>query len=163
MAATSVRDSKYDAIIANTTASASGVKIYFAAPDNNVTGTNTMQMHNVDTSAGAATCCALFKIAAAKGILLAPRFRCVFSISTVASSTSMPTASAKPPSDITLIVSPSWEKTATEKSMASGIEVHTINVLRQLPRKIRIMMAVSKAAVIASCTTSRTEAFTSSD
>src|SRR5271163_442066 len=155
MVATSVRDSRYDAIIANTTASASGVKMYCAAPDKSVTGTNTIQMHIVDTSAGTATCCALFRMAAAKGILLAARFRCVFSISTVASSTSMPTASAKPPSDITLIVSPRWEKAVTEKRTASGIEVHTIRVLRQLPRKTRIMMAVSKAAV--------TDAFTMID
>src|ERR1700719_3230932 len=163
MVATSVRDSRYDAIIANTTANASGVKMYFAAPDNSVTGTNTMQMHIVDTSAGTATCCALFRMAAANGILLAPRFRCVVSISTVASSTSMTTASTKPTSDITLIVSPRWEKAEIEKRMARGMDVHTINVLRQLPRKTRIMIAVSKAAVMASCTTSRTDALTMID
>src|ERR1700733_8854435 len=142
MVATSVRDSRYDAIIANTTARASGVKMYFAAPDNSVTGTKTIQMHMVDTSAGTATCCALFKMAAARGVLGSARFRCVFSSSTVASSTNMPTASARPPNDMTLMLWPREEKAEIEKRMARGMDVQTISVLRQLPRKMRIMTAV---------------------
>ena len=41
-------------IIAKTTAIASGVKRYLAAPLMNTTGTNTMQMQRVDTKAGTA-------------------------------------------------------------------------------------------------------------
>ena len=41
---TSVRDSRYDAIIANTTAIASGVNRYCAVPVSSSTGTNTMQI-----------------------------------------------------------------------------------------------------------------------
>jgi hypothetical protein len=135
--------------------------MYLAAPDSNVTGTNTMQMVIVETNAGAATCSALVKIAEASG--LPERFRCVFSSSTVASSTSMPTASARPPKDMMLMVWCSMDRTAIANKTASGIEVQTINVLRQLPRKIRIIKAVNTVAVTASCTTSFMEARTITD
>ena len=45
--------------MANTTASASGVKRYFAGPVRNTTETKTMQMASVETNAGTAICCAL--------------------------------------------------------------------------------------------------------
>ena len=135
--------------------------MYLAAPDSSVTGTKTMQIVIVDTKAGVATCSALVKIAEVSG--LPARFRCVFSSSTVASSTSMPTASARPPKDMMLIVSCSMDSTATANKTASGIEVQTISVLRQLPRKIRIINAVKMAAVTASWTTSFIEARTITD
>ena len=69
------------------------------------------------------------------------RLRCVFSISTVASSTRMPTARARPPSVITLMVSPSTLRMQSEARIESGIEMQTIRVLRQLPRKSRIISA----------------------
>jgi hypothetical protein len=62
-----------------------------------------------------------------------------------------------------LIVSPSADDTAIANSTAKGIETHTISVLRQLPRKTRIISAVRIAAVIASCATSRIEARTITD
>ena len=51
-----MRDSRYDAIIANTTAIASGVNRYCAAPVSSSTGTNTMQMDSVETNVGTAIC-----------------------------------------------------------------------------------------------------------
>ncbi len=51
---TSVRDSKYEASIANTTASANGTNRNFDTPVSRNIGTNTTQMHSVDTSAGSA-------------------------------------------------------------------------------------------------------------
>jgi len=54
---------------------------------------------------------------------------------TVASSTRIPTASARPPSVITLMVWPSTESAISEHSTASGIETVMIKVERQLPRK----------------------------
>ena len=42
----------YDAIIANTTASAIGTNRKRATPDRKNIGTNTMQMHSVETNAG---------------------------------------------------------------------------------------------------------------
>src|ERR1051326_7257221 len=59
---TSVRDSRYDAIIAKTTASAKGTNRYLATPARKNIGTNTMQIDNVDTKAGIAICCAPSKI-----------------------------------------------------------------------------------------------------
>ena len=49
-----MRERKYDVSIAKTTAIASGTKSDFAAPAMNDTGTKTMQMQSVETSAGAA-------------------------------------------------------------------------------------------------------------
>ena len=67
--------------------------------------------------------------------------RLMFSISTVASSTRMPTASARPPRVMMLMVSPSALSTMIEVRIDSGIETAMISVLRQLPRKTRIMSA----------------------
>ena len=87
----------------------------------------------------------------------------MFSIVTVPSSTRMPTASARPPSVITLIVSPSAESTATENRMASGIDTMMMIVERQLPRKIRIIRPVSVAAITPSRSTPSTASLTNFD
>ena len=49
--------------MAKTTASASGTKRNFATPVRKNMGTNTMQMHSVETSAGTAICCEPSRIA----------------------------------------------------------------------------------------------------
>ncbi len=77
----------------------------------------------------------------------------MFSISTVASSTRMPTASARPPSVMMLIVSPSAANISSEQITDSGIDTAMMSVERQLPRKIRIIAAVRHAAINASRTT----------
>ncbi len=64
----------------------------------------------------------------------------MFSISTVASSTRMPTASAKPPSVMMLMVSPSALITQMETRIDRGIETAMMIVLRQLPRNSRIIV-----------------------
>ncbi len=74
----------------------------------------------------------------------------MFSMVTVASSTRMPTASARPPSVMMLMVSPSALSTIIEVRIDSGIETAMISVLRQLPRKSRIIRPVRHAAMIAS-------------
>ena len=81
------------------------------------------------------------------------RLRSIFSISTVASSTRMPTARARPPRVIRFMVSPSALRQHTETRMDSGMEMAMIRVLRQLPRNSRIMAAVRQAAVSASRST----------
>ncbi len=75
----------------------------------------------------------------------------------------MPTASASPPSVIMLIVSPSALSVMIEHRIDKGIETAIMIVLRQLPRKIRIMIAVKQAAMIASRTTPLMEARTKMD
>jgi hypothetical protein len=74
----------------------------------------------------------------------------MFSMVTVASSTRMPTASARPPRVMMLMVSPRKLNAMTEVRIESGIETAMIRVLRQLPRKRRIIRAVRQAAMIAS-------------
>src|ERR1022692_3459439 len=92
-----------------------------------MTGTNTMQMHNVETNAGTAIWLAPSRMALMMGLRW-PMLRWMFSISTVASSTRMPTARAKPPSVMTLMVSPSRFSTASEVRMESGMEMQTMMV-----------------------------------
>ena len=157
-----MRESRYDASIANTTAMASGVNRYFAGPTRNTTGTKTMQIDRVETKAGVAICCAPSRIAWTRRVPR-PRLRWMFSISTVASSTRMPTASARPPSVITLRVWPIALRMASEVRIESGIDVMTTSVLRQLPRKSRIMRPVRKAAMAPSVSTPAMAARTKSD
>ena len=64
----------------------------------------------------------------------------MFSMVTVASSTRIPTASARPPSVMMLMVSPSALRTMIDVRIESGMETAMISVLRQLPRNSRIMM-----------------------
>ena len=87
----------------------------------------------------------------------------MFSIATVASSTRMPTASARPPSVMMLMVSPSALSTMIELRIESGIETAMITVLRQLPRKTRIISAVRQAAISASRSTPEIDARTNTD
>ena len=103
-------------------------------------------MQRVETNAGAAICCAPSSTARTSGFFIA-MLRCVFSISTVASSTRMPTASASPPSVITLMVCPVRLRTISETRIESGIEMQTMIVLRQLPRNSRIIRPVRQAAI----------------
>ena len=121
-----------------------------------------MQMHNVETSAGTAICRAPSRMAGTTSGMFT-RLRWIFSISTVASSTRIPTASARPPRVMMLMVSPRALITQIETRIDSGIEIAMMIVLRQLPRNSRIMAAVRQAAIIASRTTPLTAARTKID
>ena len=87
----------------------------------------------------------------------------MFSISTVASSTRMPTARAMPPSVMVLSDWPSAHSTMIDVRIDSGIETATISVLRHEPRKSRIIRAVSPAAMAPSLSTPSTAARTNTD
>ena len=102
----SVRDSPYDASMANTTAIPSGVNRYFAGPCRNTTDTNTQLMASVETKVGTAMPAAPCKVACGNAMPSSVSSRCVFSMVTVESSTRMPIASARPPSVMVLMVSP---------------------------------------------------------
>ena len=71
----------------------------------------------------------------------------MFSMVTVASSTRMPTASARPPSVMMLSVSPTAASAMIEPRIDSGIDIAMITVERQLPRNSRIIRLVSAAAI----------------
>ena len=148
--------------MAKTTASASGEKRKPGRPGSRNMGRKTMQMHRVETRAGTAISAAPCRIASYSG-WPSSRKRSMFSIVTVASSTRMPTASARPPRVMMLIVWPSALRTAIELRIESGIETAMISVLRQLPRKSRIISAVRHAAITASRTTPEIAARTKID
>ena len=121
-----------------------------------------MQMQRVDTSAGTAISAAPSRIAS-RSPWPPSRWRSMFSIVTVASSTRMPTARARPPRVMILIVSPSMLSAITELRIESGMDTAMMTVLRQLPRKTRIITAVRQAAITASRITPLTAAFTKID
>ena len=148
--------------IADITASAIGTNKNRATPVRKYIGTNTMQMQSSETNAGV-TICAAPSMMAVSTSLPCSRCQLMFSIVTVASSTRMPTASARPPSVMMLSVSPSAQSIAIEPSTESGIEVAMITVERQLPRKIRIIRLVSAAAMMPSRMTPLTAALMNSD
>ena len=100
---------------------------------------------------------------ACRGFLPINICRSIFSISTVASSTKIPTASAKPPIVIKLMVSPIKYKTINEHIIDNGIDTAIIQVLRQLPKNSKIMAAVKPAAIKASCKTLAIAALTNKD
>ena len=140
-----MRDRKYDAAIAKMTANASGRNSAAAGPERAKIGRKTMQMDSVETNAGTAICCAPSMIAFRSGEPCS-MLRWMFSIATVASSTRMPTASARPPRVITLSVSPVAHSRMMELSTLRGMDSATMTVERQLPRNTRIMSAVRQAA-----------------
>ena len=146
MVGTSVRDRTKEAIMAKTTDSAIGTNRKPAIPCRKNMGTKAMQMHSRETKAGPTICSAPSMIAVRTSL---PCSRCqlMFSMVTVASSTRMPTASARPPSVMMFKVSPSAESAVIEDSTANGIEAAMITVERQLPRNSRIIRLVSAAAM----------------
>src|SRR4029077_1651094 len=73
---TRVRESTYDASIANTTARAMGVKRYREAPDSKTTGKKTIQMAKVATIAGTAIWLAPSRIATVMGLPIS-KFRLI--------------------------------------------------------------------------------------
>ena len=92
--------------MANTTASASGTKRKRATPERKNIGTNTMQMHSVETKAAVPISPAPVSMASSSGLPMC-RCRSMFSMVTMAWSTRMPTDNASPPSVMRLSVSPS--------------------------------------------------------
>ena len=111
-----------------------------------------MQMESVDTNAGIGDLLRAVDDGLPQ-LFPVSMLRWMFSIATVASSTRMPTASARPPSVITLSVSPTAQRQMMEVSTLSGMEIATMIVERQLPRKMRIISAVSTAAMTPSRST----------
>ena len=87
----------------------------------------------------------------------------MFSMVTVASSTRMPTASARPPSVIRFSVSPIAARPMIDPRIDSGIDTAMITVERQLPRNSRIIALVSAAAMAPSMATPLMAARTNTD
>jgi hypothetical protein len=87
----------------------------------------------------------------------------IFSISTVASSTRTPTASASPPSVMMLMVCPVPQSSTTAANSANGMLSTTMSALRQSRRKISTIRPVSAAPNNPSVTRPRMELVTYGD
>ena len=124
-----------------------------------------MLMHSVETKVGTTIWFAASTMASCRLLSWSPssRWALMFSIITVASSTRIPTASARPPSVMTLIVWPSTDNPMMELRIDSGMEVETISVERQLPTNTSTANPASTAALNISCSTLRMEAMTNPD
>src|SRR5579885_875663 len=127
---TSVLESTYDETMAKPTASESGTNNWRPTPTMKNDGTNTESTHSIESRRGIA----VFRQASstARGRESPPAI-CVwmFSISTVASSTRTPTASASPPRVMMLMVCPAAHSQTTAESSAKGMVVIKIKELRQ--------------------------------
>ncbi len=126
-------------------------------------GTNTMQMHRVETSARSRF------PAEPSRIVLTVSLPCARFLSTTPRSQlwrhpqGCPRQAPATPSVIRLIVSCSILSMAMEIRIESGMESAMITVLRQLPRKRRIINAVKQAATRPSRITPWTAALTKID
>ena len=87
----------------------------------------------------------------------------MFSMVTVASSTKIPTAKAKPPKVMRLRVSPRAAKPSMAPNIDKGIEMAMMTVERQLPRKRNTKKLVNAAAMAASIATALMAALTKMD
>ena len=125
-------------------------------------GTNTATTESMASSRGTTTSPLASSTPRATGT---PRARCVwmFSIATVASSTRMPTASARPPSVMTLMVWPAPHSAITAASSANGIVTTTMPALRQSRRNTSTISPVSSAPSAASRSTACSDAETLRD
>ncbi len=111
-----------------------------------------MQMVSVAASAGVATSCAPSRMATVS-FFPEVRLRWMFSTATVASSTSMPMASASPPRVMRLRVLSVRKRPAMPTRIARGMELETMATLRKLPRKKRIISETRMELMTASWST----------
>ncbi len=136
----------------NPTASDKGTNIARGAPCMKNDEMNTARMQTIAKSRGMAVCA--FPSRTALAIEGAWRIWVwMFSISTVASSTRIPMASASPPRVITLIVCPASQSATRAAISASGIFNKTMIALRQSRRNTRIIRPTSTAPKAPSPTT----------
>ena len=107
-------------------------------------GTNTASTHSMDSNRGTAVKRFPSRIARATEACLRS-WTWMFSISTVVSSTRIPTAKARPPSVIRLIVCPPIHRPTTAAIIAKGMFTTTTSALRTSRRKISTIKPVSRA------------------
>src|SRR5437867_11424490 len=131
---TRLLDNKYAPINTKATASENGTNNSRAPPAMKNEGTNTASMHNIERNLAIAVRLQASTTARARetpGSI----WVWMFSISTVASSTSTPTARASPPRVMMLIDWPAAHKNMTAVSNAKGMFNTTMSELRQSRRK----------------------------
>ena len=163
MVGTSVRESRYEAIIANTTAMASGVNRYRAVPVSRNTGTNTMQidMRRDESRDGDLRRAIEHRVdqRLAHGDIAV---RVLDLHGGVVHQDADGESQAAQRHHVDRLSQQAQNRQARRGS-TSGIEMQTIKVLRQLPRNSRIIRPVRPAAISASRTTPSIDARTNTD
>ena len=149
MVGTIVRDSRYEASMANATASASGVNRNFGGPSRNSTDTNTMLIVSVETNVGPAICGSV-EDRLAQRLSEADIAVDVFDfhgriVDQNADRQSQPTQASSRSTN-----APSRNSITIDDRIASGIETATMQRAAQLPRNTRIIVAVSSPAMMLS-------------
>ena len=154
--------SRYAEIMANPTASVSGMNSDRSGSFMISAGVNTDRMHNSASRIGTAV--ALARPSTALAILgVCPICTCKFSMFTVDISTRMPIDSAMPPSDMMLIVLPVSQSPTNDPMSASGMVATTTSMLLKSPRNRKIMSPVKPAPIKPSVATLSTAATTAGD
>ena len=129
----------------------SGMNRSFVCPSRNTVGTNTMMVVMVAAKIGMATSRAASSTALRRGVPGMLRCRLMFSSSTIESSTSRPTARARPPSVKTLRVWPRKYMQMKDSRIESGIAIEMISVEVSERRKTRMTRKASAEPMSASC------------
>ena len=159
---TNVLESRYDEIIANPTARVSGMNSDRSGSPMMKAGMNTDRMQSKARSRGTAVMLLPRSTAVAR-FGVRPICTCTFSTVTVASSTRMPIASARPPSDMMLIVLPVSQSPNNDPKRASGMLATTTITLLGSRRNRRIISPVKTAPIRPSEATLLTAASTVGD
>ena len=146
----------------NPTARVSGMKSERTGSFKMNVGMNTERMQSMAKSRAVAVA-ALARRAARATECVWSNWACVFSIVTTASSTRMPMASAKPPSDMMLSVFPVSHKATRAKVKEQGMLTSTTTTLRTSARNNKIIKPVSPAPIAASVATLQMAARTVGD
>ena len=134
----------YDATIAKPTAKASGTNKARTAPCMKSAGRNTAKMHIMASRQGTAVSTVPCQTACATDDAAGMR-AWMFSTTTTASSTKMPTASANPPSVMMLTVCRASHSATSDAIRASGMVITTTVTLRQSRKNSSTIRPVSKA------------------
>ena len=125
-------------------------------PDRNAEGTNTAHsVSAMDTSAPPTS--SIVRCAASFGVIPAAMLRSTFSTTTIASSTTMPTASTRPNSDRLFSDIPSASRMVKEPTSDTGIAITGMSEARQVCRNRNTTPTTSRMATKIVVTTSRTD------
>ena len=109
-------------------------------PGQKASGTNGISVVAVPANTGRKTSPVAILAACAIGILPLSNIRCVFSITTIASSTTIPSASRKENNTIMFIVKPIVGKTRKAMAQDSGTDIATNRALVTPMKNIRIIV-----------------------
>ena len=124
-----------------------------ATPCTNTSGKNTATVVRVDAITAIETSRAPLT-AACRIVAPASRMRAMFSSTTIESSTTIPVASASPPSDMTLRLTPAWPMKKNVVIRDIGSDRKMMNVLRTSLRKKKMIRIARTPPINASLRTS---------